>query len=270
MTTPISGVAAAIKACLAACTISVTPGTYGAADLQKLNPPAVATLDLTGSTFTGRLEIQHSSNLEILNFSGAAADLMLSTVNAVTVVNPHCTATPLDCVVITNGSNGVTVNGGGVLGELGDGVDIAGSSNVTVNGFQCVNPNTSVNIHPDCVQGWPIVPVATATVPAAAPTPLTNILIENNVLYAPPNSFGSQGFDIWNHGDPSLVTNVQIINNTAITPASACLALLGVTNGVAKGNVCVTQPGANSWTTIPYPTMGPGSTITGTTLVDDR
>jgi hypothetical protein len=263
-----AAIAAAIKACTAACTIALTPGTYPGFIIQGAAPTVPVTIDATGSTFTSQMSIGKISNITWQGGVMQGARFLVEDASAITVDNVACVGPPGVCIMVYEDSN-VIVNGGWVTGSTGDGVDVFGSSNVTVEYFSCMNPASTGTIHPDCVQVGAI-PAATV---GGTNYPANNITVQYNTLLAPAGGYGSQGFDVWNHGDPTLVNDVQIIGNTASTPPNNCLALLGVTNGVAKDNVCITQPGeagTATWKTSPYVTLGPGSTITDTTLIDTR
>ena len=226
-----TAIAAAIKACsaLLACVIAVTPGTYPRTTLNNVHPTVPVTLDLTGSAFTN-LSLENVSNLTLKggSFTGGAYSLVtVADSDHITLTGFGCFSPVSACLTLARDTY-AEVSQWQVTGSRGDGIDIAGSSNVNVHDGSCQG-NVVTATHPDCVQMWSLQGL-----------PPQHIVVQHVNVHG-----ATQGID----NNPSVYgetgqTDIQFLDNTISTTASNCVLLIGVTKAVVTGNHCTTLYGA--------------------------
>jgi hypothetical protein len=125
-----------------------------------------------------------------------------------------------------------------ITGSLGDGVDVGGSSYVTVIGARVTDgavtqPQGEQPIHPDAVQVWAIQPTrASPCIPSAHVTVTGGYAIGN-----------TQGFDSWNANPACSSSRLTFTNNVLAAPGYNCIGWTNVTWSAEHDNTCLTTPG---------------------------
>ncbi len=233
--------AAAIKACVYACTITVTPGHYGALHLSNLRPIMGAAIELAGTTFTS-IELTGDENITIFGgiVSGAG--------------NAYG-----QCWLVDYGRN-IKLNGVEAEGCATVGFMLSRSSNVTLDYWtakkmrcdavdlagidrgKVMNGRETESIgveacHPDAVQGW-----------SYGTYELKHIVISGNTAisgdFVRPDGVtrGQMGYDIWNNngpnGAPLPVEDIQITNNVVATFGGSCVGVAHIKSLVVRRNKC--------------------------------
>jgi hypothetical protein len=205
-------------------------------------------MDFSQATAT-RLDLYELTQLTVSNFNSTGATYSaLNVINStqILIVQPHIVL-PGTAGITIQGSDTVEVSGSWVEQSSGDGIDIAGSSNVNVHDGAC-QANVVTSLHPDCVQLWSVTGY-----------PVQHIIVQNMTAVG-----NTMGFDLW--GGTNLGANdIQFLNNTAAITQANCVGAINAQQLVVSGNDCHTLPGANGPPTLNIK-GSPGAVITNNVL----
>jgi hypothetical protein len=205
-------------------------------------------LDFSQTTM-GRLDVVGINGLTIqgfksINAGGAAMNIINS--KQILILQPRMISPSTGGIVIQE-SDTVEVDGAWVTGSGGDGIDIAGSTNVNVHDGAC-EANVPTSVHPDCVQEWSV-----------AGYPLQHIFVQNMTAIG-----ATQGFDLWDHTDFGA-TDIYFLNNRGAVQQANCIGVINAHNLVVSGNDCETMPGSDGTAALKI-TSSPGAVITNNRL----
>lgn len=237
MTTELSGLVAAAKACTAACVITLTPGTYPSPPLSNLNlPPGQVTFDLTGSTFDFAV-IGSSSGFTVVGGTVVKGNKwgfcwVIDHATGITLKNNVADQCPTAAFVLTR-SKDITLTDWTVTAPGCDGVQVAGMNGfvVTRGNYSGYVPNPN-GCHADGVQMW-----AMAGFPLVNGVVSDNTITSTSALTADGKSRGVQGIDDYG-GTPDPKDNISVIDNTLSLYGSVCVGMVNVTHLTVRGNKC--------------------------------
>ena len=185
-----------------------------------------STIDFSQATGITRLDLTGVNHLTVQNYSSTNATYSaLNVLNSqqILLLQPRIIS-PGTAGITISGSDTVEVSGPWVSGSKGDGVDIAGSTNINIHDGAC-DGNNPTAIHPDCVQAWSVTGY-----------PIQHLIIQNMTAIGP-----TQGFDLWDASNYGA-NDVQILNNHAAIGTWNCVGAYNVTQLVVSGNDCHTLP----------------------------
>ena len=183
-------------------------------------------IDFSQATGVGRLDVDNITGLTLENFTSTNAPysaLNILSSRQILIIQPRIIA-PGSAGITISGSDTVEVSGSWVSGSKGDGIDIAGSTNINIHDGAC-DGNTPTALHPDCVQAWSVTGY-----------PIQHLIIQRMTAIGL-----TQGFDLWDASDYGA-TDVQILNNHAAITSWNCVGVTHVTQLVVSGNDCHTMP----------------------------
>jgi len=234
MPTPFTDLAAAIKACTAACTIALAPGEYGQLALGGLHPAQPVTVDLTGSTFTFGY-VPASSNLILIGGTVKGGNKwgfcwIVDGSTNVEIRGATAQSCPTASFILTRSKNVRLIDWKAVTPGC-DGVQVQGVDGFTVSGGSYTGYAPTSGCHADGVQMW-----------AKVGYPLQNGIITNNVIVstdaldADGKSRGTQGID--NFGDKGPTSNITVTGNTLTLHGGWCFSLVNITDLTFKDNHC--------------------------------
>lgn len=227
--------------------ISVKVGDYGRVTLKNLNFPKSIRVNATGSTFAG-IVIWGSTGIEwvggtVSNSADKSYGVHIResrdiTVKGLTVMNAT------RGMVIDRGE-GINIIGNTLTKLRSDGIDVALSHRVLVDGNSCrdFSPNPAVydasgrlirdGDHPDCIQAW-----SRPTAPATSDVTVTNNSAEGRM----------QGIFFGNHirdgVDDGGFDRVVIRNNRINVGFGNGIVIGNSRGGVVRDNIVDTTPGA--------------------------
>lgn len=196
--------------------------------------PDGVVLDFAGAAPL-RLDLDGVAGITVKNFtSSGAATSALNVIGSsrVGIASVHCISPGTLCVGVSL-SDQVDVGQVWVTGSHGDGIDVAGSTHVTVHDGGCEG-NVVTPMHPDCVQLW--------SLPGH---PVEHVTVQRMTAIG-----ATQGYDLWDHSNLGA-SDIRFLDNTAAISNNAnCIGVLNTAGLVISGNRCITLPGG-------APTVGP-------------
>lgn len=234
-------------------------GDFGQVRLKNRSFAQTLTIDASAASFSDVLMFTNISNVTVLGGSyGSTSHLMVYNKGiyviggeSVSFINPVVTGFYYGTGLAASGTTRLNVTGGtfyklhaGIvldhvttasltnnrsINAVGDGIDIANSSDVVASGNSCTGSTPLIGTHPDCIQLW--------SSPGMAPQ--TNITLRDN--YA---SGTTQGFT--NFGSNGIgSSNISMINNHVDGLMSQGVACYLCTNSLFQGNVLTSLDGAS-------------------------
>ena len=255
--------AAAWSAALPGDTIKLS-GTFGLTRLQYKTSAKAITLDATKATFTDTLNINRVDGLNVVGGHFGSTTGPTQYGRAVVIYGGSNISFSKPVVVGNAGEQGIAFNdtvnasvwngsfsnnrsaigmtrvtngalrGNKIYGAVSDGIDIAGSHNVTATYNTCSKGAPGPGVHPDCIQLWSI-----AGLPVQS-----DIMIAHNSATGP-----TQGFTSF---DPAKGGGLRIwmLHNTVYTSYSQGIACYGCVDSNISYNSVRTIAGSAHMTNI--------------------
>ena len=240
VTTP-AALVAAIKSAAAGAIITLSPGAWQDISLSKVAAPNI-TIDATAAKIPS-LKFTSVSGITVKGGTYGPGDptrpraIVVDFSNHVTINGATCIDVSRVCLVLSR-SQFVQALNTTVLYPAGDGIDIAGSTDVVIDNTHCtVGPYTGnplTDQHRDCVQVWTIFKTA------ATPT-YTAQRITITKTYA---SGGTQGVDAYFHDITQAGDHITIDGTTGNITQPSCATLLNASYSRMTNNHCTTAAGA--------------------------
>lgn len=235
------GNAAKIEGARAGSTVKLS-GDQGVLTLKgKTWSPAI-TVDASNATFTGivltNVQGVHFKGGTVIGPGGKSYGIRVLQSRDVGVLGMVITGAHRGVVI--DRSQDVVVKNTELTGLQSDGIDIASSQRVTIDGNSCSKFNPTLATfdaagvktdgdHPDCIQGW-----------SRAPSPPTSdVTVTNN------RADGTmQGIFFRSTGDNGGFDRIVIRDNILRTGFSNAIYVEGARNATVRGNRISTLPGA--------------------------
>ena len=238
-----AAVATTLKALTVATTLTVT-GTCGP-HVTLNQGPAGSVVDFSAAPVVW-LDLLRISGITVKGVSSTAAGYSaLNVINSsqILIVMPHISR-PGTAGITIQGSDTVEVAGAWVTQSSGDGIDIAGSTNINVHDGTCEDDTVKTST-PVCVQAWSV-----------TGHPLQHVLVENMVTIGK-----TQGFEIYDKTNFGA-SDIQFLNNHAAISTPNCISASFASLLVITGNDCHTLGGSTGPAAITV-SNSPGAVVSG-------
>ena len=229
VTTP-AAFAAALKACVAACSIALV-GVFPRLDVS--NRPATAapvTIDASGATIA-MFTAYHSNHVTVNGGVFGPAQWASATITDSDdmAMNGGVYLSPATTGIAVMRSTHIALDDNRITHSSGDGIDIGASQFVTVRRTVCLD-NVVTLIHPDCVQSF--------SPPLMAPT--SDVTVTDTLAIG-----AMQGVTAFDHPDQGQrgFARMTFSRNFIATSDPQCIALYDATASVVTDNVCHTLLG---------------------------
>ncbi|MEI6419570.1 MAG: right-handed parallel beta-helix repeat-containing protein [Sphingomonadales bacterium] len=221
--------------------LQLAPGDYGL--VQIVNRRFAPALKISAGQARLQLHIMSSSGVELtggqLLASGTSGPAgyasLIRQSDHVSFTNVNFP--PSVRAMVIDRSTNVTVKGGTITGMTIDGINIAASQNVLIDGVTCQDFQPLEGTHPDCVQLW-----SRKELPITADVTVQNVVSRGNM----------QGVTAFNHperGDPGF-DRIHFLNNKVEGAYPQGVALYDARNSVVTGNRTTTIPGSRFKTSV--------------------
>lgn len=228
---------ASIQTVLAAATggqtVRLSPGDYGRIVIRDRRFPDGGLVIEAPATARFSVTLQQVDGITLrgVSLTGARGDGALGYAGYIldsrNVVFDKVTATDSTRGVVVNRSQDITFLDATLQGLRTDGIDIAASQRVTIDGASCHNFSPIEGDHPDCIQAW------SSPDGIVSDILVTNVHVEGTmqgIFFGTPDA---GGFD-----------RVRISNNVVIAGYGNGIGLYACRNCELTGNVVSTFPGS--------------------------
>ena len=230
-----AALALALKTCIAAGCSLTLQGTFPSLTISANTAPI--TIDATAATITYTQLISATSVSIFGGTFGPATYASINIENSTAISIQRGTfPSPVTAGISASNSTALTLAANTITNSSGDGIDIAGGSNVSITNTSCFNFHALAGRHPDCVAGWSI----------GVDRRLTNVSVDYTVAEGDtqgvtffdhpilaPNQPGTGGFD-----------NITIRHSQLAVSQPQCVALYNASNSTVTDNTCYTLKGA--------------------------